>query len=1203
MNLFAFSGILLGTTCLILLLIIGLYGKTRLHRIWFLFNVAIALWGFGAFFVGKATTPSSALASWKFAHIGIIFISVFFYHTMSVFCDIEKARRPFILFAYLQGFFFLILDISNHFITTVTIISGSLYFYEASGLLYALFLSLWIGYVVLGHYELIKYYRTSSGYKKNQSLYFFIGTILGFSGGATNFLPAFGLNIPPIGNFTIPLYCLICTYAILRFRLMDFHVVLKKSLAYSLSVALLTGLFLVLVFTVTKYFSEMTGMTSFTITAIYTISIAVLFTPLKNRIQLFLDRVFHKAAYDYYAVVKKISYDLVTTIGLQPTYRIIADTIFTTLKLRSAYLLSAGNESFETVYAHTTEENTGDGAGYDRDGMRLPKNAEAVRIAGNGTILVRDELQISHDENTAKKIDEELKPFEGRAVVPMFVEKELAYLLVLGEKLSTDAFNNEDIDLLTTIANQASIALKNAKLYHELEQRVQTRTSDFSKAIEKLHKEITERKRIEEALQAVQKELEQRVQERTAELRDANMKLMLEVIERMKVETAVRTAAEQWRATFDSMKDAIIMLDNDDKVIRVNKACTALFNNEYGAIIDKPLAGLFQTIGMQEEIKPLARLKNSKQHEEGEVFLPEKNRWFVVTSDPVVNEDRVVGAVCVLTDISGRKKAEEEKKKLEEQLMQTQKMESIGRLAGGIAHDFNNLLSAIIGYSELNLAKLPDGSDLRENMQIIKDTGEKAAGLTRQLLAFSRKQILEMKDVDLGGAVANMAKILSRLIGEDIAMDLRTSGGVKNIRADQVQIEQIIMNLVVNARDSMPKGGKITIETSDVWLDEASAIGPEKVLPGPYVMLSVNDTGQGMTKEVKERIFEPFFTTKDKGKGTGMGLATVYGIVLQHKGYITVDSEQGKGTTFRLYFPVATVASGEADVTKNDHKTLPRGNETILVVDDEPVMAKLVMNILQPLGYTILQTAVAQDALRLGDTYEGVIDLLLTDVIMPEMNGKQLADIFLYKRPGTAVMYMSGYTDDVIGLHGILEQGIYFIQKPLNTAALASKIRDVLDKRRERGEIPLSPEDMDPMHVLLVDDEKVNRDLIRRFLHPFPITFDEAENGNRAIEMFSLHHYDLVLMDLNMPQMDGLAATAEIRTRERSLNAKPTPVIAVTGSDSQDDTQKCAEAGCTRHLAKPIRKEKLIKTVIPFARKKQDTALTERHIKNTTRVH
>ncbi len=390
-----------------------------------------------------------------------------------------------------------------------------------------------------------------------------------------------------------------------------------------------------------------------------------------------------------------------------------------------------------------------------------------------------------------------------------------------------------------------------------------------------------------------------------------------------------------------------------------------------------------------------------------------------------------------------REKAEEEKKDLQSQLLQSQKLESVGMLTGGIAHDFNNILTTILGYSELALAKLPKTDPLREYLKIIWESGEKAAVLTRQLLAFSRKQVLEMKVVNLNTVIENTGKMLGRVIGEDVVLELNIQSPVRDIKADPGQIEQVLMNLAVNARDAMPCGGRLTIETADEELDEEYAGIHEGVTPGSYVVLSIKDTGEGMTREVQERLFEPFFTTKGIGKGTGLGLATVYGIVKQHNGHIWVYSEPGKGSIFKVYFPVTDEAA-EA-VFPAEIAAVPQGTETVLVVEDEASIRKLIVETLRPLGYNVLDASCGEEALQISDTTEGAIDLLLTDVIMPGMSGKELSAVVKEKRPGIKVLYMSGYTDESIAQRGILDPGITFIQKPLTPGKLAKKLREVLD--------------------------------------------------------------------------------------------------------------------------------------------------------------
>jgi nitrogen-specific signal transduction histidine kinase len=392
-----------------------------------------------------------------------------------------------------------------------------------------------------------------------------------------------------------------------------------------------------------------------------------------------------------------------------------------------------------------------------------------------------------------------------------------------------------------------------------------------------------------------------------------------------------------------------------------------------------------------------------------------------------------------------RQTAEKERQLLQDQLLQSQKMESIGRLAGGVAHDFNNILTAILSYAELSLMKLAEDHPVRSHLVSIREASEKAAALTHQLLAFSRRQVLEMKAVDLNKVVEGMANMLSRMIGEDIQLELRTEATISTIRADRGQIEQVLMNLAVNARDAMPSGGRLLIRTKDVDLNDALLRTQETVTFDKYVMLSVADTGAGMTAEVRDRIFEPFFTTRELGRGTGLGLATVYGIVKQHNGNIIVDSEPGKGTIFKVYFPITGERGQQQDKDHDLGGALPAGTEVILVVEDDPSVRELVRQLLVPLGYKVLATAGGDDALRTSDSYDGPVDLLLTDVVMPGMNGKQLAEVLRIKRPGIKVLFMSGYANDALATQGMLEPGVAMIHKPFRTVALARQVRQVLD--------------------------------------------------------------------------------------------------------------------------------------------------------------
>lgn len=381
-----------------------------------------------------------------------------------------------------------------------------------------------------------------------------------------------------------------------------------------------------------------------------------------------------------------------------------------------------------------------------------------------------------------------------------------------------------------------------------------------------------------------------------------------------------------------------------------------------------------------------------------------------------------------------------------EQLRQAQKMEAVGRLAGGIAHDFNNLLTVITGYSDLMLRKLDRNNELRPKIEEVKKAGDRAAGLTRQLLAFSRKQILQPKIIDLNDIVVDTFKMLQRLIGEDIELLMAPQSKIGKVKADPGQIEQILMNLAVNARDAMPIGGKLTIKTSNVHLDHGYTMQHVAVQPGDYVLLSVSDTGCGMDAETRERIFEPFFTTKEMGKGTGLGLSTVYGIVKQSGGHIWVYSEIGHGTTFKIYLP-REGASDEAFETAAQRELNISGSETVLLVEDEGAVRQMTKQVLEELGYQVIEAENGPEAIRLNAAHNSEIDLLLTDVVMPRMSGRELADQLTSERPDLRVLYTSGYTEDAIIHHGVLDDGMAFLEKPFTPELVALKVREVLDAR------------------------------------------------------------------------------------------------------------------------------------------------------------
>jgi len=522
-----------------------------------------------------------------------------------------------------------------------------------------------------------------------------------------------------------------------------------------------------------------------------------------------------------------------------------------------------------------------------------------------------------------------------------------------------------------------------------------------------------------------------------------------DITERKQIEEALRKSEENFQKLFDEAPVGYMELDARGCITQVNRTELDMLGYTVEEMLEQPI---WKFVVEEEEARHsvMAKLSESMQPGRG---LERTYKRKDGTTVPVSIEDafiqnaegKVTGIHAVIRDITERKQMEQEKKNLEEQLRQSQKMEAIGRLAGGIAHDFNNLLTVIKGYGQLSLLELKEGDPLRGNLEEIQKSSERAADLTRQLLAFSRRQVMEMKVLDLNTILQNLDKMLRRVIGEDIELVTLLTGGLGRVKIDPGQIEQVVMNLAVNARDAMPSGGKLTIETANVELDEHYARNHIDVEPGRYVMLSVSDTGVGITPEVRDRIFEPFFTTKEKGKGTGLGLSTVYGIVKQSGGNIWVYSEPGHGTTFKIYLPRVDEPLEELR-EKIMREELPHGSETILVVEDEEKVRALTVEILGRQGYRVLDASQGDDALAISEKHKGPIHLFLVDVVMPGISGTELAKHLMSLHPETRILYMSGYTDNVIVHHGVLEKGLNYIQKPFRIDELTRKVREVLDK-------------------------------------------------------------------------------------------------------------------------------------------------------------
>jgi PAS domain S-box-containing protein len=524
-----------------------------------------------------------------------------------------------------------------------------------------------------------------------------------------------------------------------------------------------------------------------------------------------------------------------------------------------------------------------------------------------------------------------------------------------------------------------------------------------------------------------------------------------DVTEHRRAEEALIKSQNKYIDLYENANDMILTLDLLGNFTSINRAAYASFGYRLEELLGKSLRDVVAPESFKYAMAILQKAVAERsdlteiQPWEFEGFKKDGTRVLLEVRARLILEDgNITGIQAIARDITERKQSEEEKALLQEQLRQSQKMEAIGRLAGGIAHDFNNLLTIIGGYSALSFFELKEGDPLKGKIRAVQKATERTANLTRQLLAFSRRQAMEMKVLDLNATLRDMDKMLRRVIGEDIKLVVHLAEDLGRTKTDPGQIEQVIMNLVVNARDAMPDGGRLTIETANVELDEVYARGHVGVKPGRYLMLSVSDTGAGMTREVKERVFEPFFTTKETGKGTGLGLSTVYGIVKQTGGSVGVYSEPGKGTVFKIYLPPV---DEPIEIFKEKLvKDLPRGSETVLIVEDEEEVRKLAVQILQRQGYEVMEAPQGGDALLICEQHQNSVHLMLTDVVMPGMSSHQLAKRLKSLQPEMKVLYMSGYTDNTIVQHGALAEKVDYISKPFTVDALARKVREVLDK-------------------------------------------------------------------------------------------------------------------------------------------------------------
>jgi PAS domain S-box-containing protein len=565
---------------------------------------------------------------------------------------------------------------------------------------------------------------------------------------------------------------------------------------------------------------------------------------------------------------------------------------------------------------------------------------------------------------------------------------------------------------------------------------------------------LNKRRRAEVRLQKLNDELEDHVARRVSQFHEINRNLIMEAVKREQAEEDVQRQHEFLRTIIDTDPNLIFVKNWDGKFTLVNRALADIYGATAEDLIGKSDLDFNKN---KEEIERFRRDDQAVIASRNAKLIPEEPltnsrtgevRWFQTYKVPLVTTGNSVSQLLgVATDITQRKIAEEELGRTQQQLIQSQKMEAIGRLAGGLAHDFNNILGVVLGYGEQVLQTMNADADERRYVQRMVEAGGRAARLVQQLLAFSRKQVLQPRVINLNAVVMEMKQLLERLAGEDIEIKVQLADDLGSVKADPAQLERVIMNLAVNARDAMPEGGKLILETANAELDQSYISRHTPVVPGKYVMLAISDTGIGIDREMQLKIFDPFFTTKGPSKGTGLGLSIVHGIINQSGGYIWVYSEPGKGATFKIYLPLVD-AKAEPIAVALAVSQRQTGTETILVVEDDKLLREFICEVLSSTGYTVISANNGADAVVASRNHHGTIHLLLTDVVMPGISGRALAGQIISTRPEIKVLYMSGYTEDAIVHHGVLDAGVELIQKPFTIGALGRKVRELLEQKK-----------------------------------------------------------------------------------------------------------------------------------------------------------
>jgi PAS domain S-box-containing protein len=1127
--------------------------SSRLQRVFAVYLLVMAIWSLSS---ALMRLDPAHIVLWNKATTGsVIVMALAFYTFVLVFLDEDLNR--WLGLGIAVGIAFEVANMLGLLVDDIMLLQGGLVSFELTtgGYLMAGWSGLYLASAVF--WLARAYRRTSNPVQRNRILYPLVGGVIVLVGGVSNLIDVLGTY--PIDHAANLLNALLLAYAVLRYQLVDISLVFRKGLLYTIPTATIGVAYFLLITLATSLFHALTGLQIFFISLIVAALAAVAAQPLRDRAQLWIDRLFFREKYDASLMLQKLSGAAASILDLEKLTGMILDGITSTMHVRRAgfFLRQEGSSEFR-LGAHRNLES--------RTHMRLRSDHPLVDwLSGHDNALAREQLDL-FPPFKALWGDEmrDLDALEAELFVPLKAKGELVGVLALGPKLSEEPYSPDDQRTLTTLANQIATALENARLHEETRRRYRdlvllnriiaasATNQDMEPILHTVCHELASAFAIHQAQAAVldgdgcgarlvtaynpgeaatgngeeaspppvsdssgddrswstvkaieaasdpvlQYILEYRtlvvvhhgqggaqlspVQDlmRRAGLRSLlalpltvdgavegmlclgardprvfssqDIDLSLRVAEQVSGALArARLAETQQRLStaVEQAAEAVMITDVEGAIAYVNPAFEQLCGYDRSEIIGRSPRQFLGGSGHSTLYGQLTDAMRKGCVQQGRVVNRKKSgEHYTVDAmvTPVRNQaQEIVNYVATMRDVT-------REVQLQEQFRQVQKMEALGRLAGGIAHDFNNLLTVIHLSTRMLERDLGPEDTLWPHVKRIEETGQRAAALTKQLLSFSRREIVEPQALDLNQLVEDMSGMLGRIIGENIEFSTVLARDLGPARLDPSQMEQVIMNLVVNARDAMPDGGRLQIETENVLLDTKFAEAHPDVEPGKYLMLVIRDTGVGMDEEVKSHLFEPFFTTKERGQGTGLGLSTVFGIVKQNQGHISVESKVDEGTTFRIYLP--RVAANEADLLRaaesSELARTPPGTETILIVEDAADVRRLTVQTLRAYGYQVLAANDGLEALEVSNRYQGPIHLLLTDLVMPQMGGRDLVEALRPQRPDMQIMYMSAYADRPLVKQAMSDPLIAFLAKPFTVEKLTQKVRDTLERRK-----------------------------------------------------------------------------------------------------------------------------------------------------------